>query len=70
MLAKTELTSLFSANAAQKIRSLFPGVLVAMTVAATATFLSEHYATPAMLMALLLGIALSFLGKRAKPSPA
>ncbi|MEM6376053.1 MAG: putative sulfate exporter family transporter [Pseudomonadota bacterium] len=46
----------------ERARILFPGVAVAVIVAMTAQFLSEHYATPAMLMALLLGIAVSFLG--------
>ncbi|MEM1301467.1 MAG: putative sulfate exporter family transporter [Pseudomonadota bacterium] len=44
----------------------FPGVLVSVMVAIAAQFLSEHYATPAMLLALLLGIALGFLGQEGK----
>ena len=47
-------------------RELFPGVMVSVIVAITAVFLSEHYATPAMLWALLLGIAISFLGEEGK----
>lgn len=39
------------------------GVLVSVVVAAAAQFLSEHYGAPAMLMALLLGIALNFLAE-------
>ncbi len=69
MLGKTELKSSFGADVAQTARTLFPGVMVAITVAVTAKFLSEHYATPAMLMALLLGIALSFLGEEGKTVP-
>ncbi|MEM6653791.1 MAG: putative sulfate exporter family transporter [Pseudomonadota bacterium] len=49
-----------------RARSLFPGVAMAIIVAMTAQFLSEHYATPAMLMALLLGIAVSFLGEEGR----
>jgi len=45
---------------------LFPGVMVSAIVAVTAKFLSEHYATPAMLWALILGIAVSFLGEEGK----
>ncbi len=41
----------------------FPGVLAAFTVAAAATFLSEHHGGPTMLYALLLGIAFNFLSK-------
>ncbi len=51
-------------------RQLFPGFAVSVVVAATAQFISEHYGAPAMLMALLLGIALSFLtddGTRTAP---
>ena len=39
------------------------GILVSLVVAAAARFLSEHYGAPAMLMALLLGIAVNFLGE-------
>lgn len=38
-----------------------PGLGVALVVATAATFLSEHYAAPVMLYALLLGIAFNFL---------
>ncbi len=37
------------------------GVSVALMVAATATFLSEHYGAPTMLFALLIGLSLGFL---------
>ena len=50
-------------------KSLFPGVVVAGMTAITAQWLAEHYATPAMLLALLLGIALSFLGEEGKTVP-
>lgn len=39
------------------------GFLVSVVVAAAAKFLSEHYGAPAMLMALLLGIAFHFLSE-------
>ncbi|MCL6283251.1 YeiH family protein [Ruegeria sp. 2012CJ41-6] len=39
------------------------GFLVSAVVAAAAQFLSEHYGAPAMLMALLLGIAFHFLAE-------
>lgn len=39
------------------------GFLVSFVVATAAQFLSEHYGAPAMLMALLLGIAFNFLGE-------
>ncbi len=42
---------------------LLPGIAVSALVAITAQFLADHYATPAMLLALLLGIAVNFLGE-------
>ncbi|NMP31713.1 putative sulfate exporter family transporter [Thalassotalea sp. M1531] len=43
------------------IKALFPGTSIAAITGMAALFLSSHYAAPAMLFALLLGIALSFL---------
>lgn len=42
---------------------LFPGFAVSVLIAVTAQFLSEHYGAPAMLLALLLGLALNFLAE-------
>jgi len=42
---------------------LFPGLLVAVTIAIAARFLSEHYGGPAMLFALLLGMGFNFLSE-------
>lgn len=41
----------------------FPGFAVAVLIAISAQFLSEHYGAPATLMALLLGMSLSFLSE-------
>ncbi|MTE00547.1 putative sulfate exporter family transporter [Paracoccus sp. YIM 132242] len=49
--------------ARQTISDAFPGFAVSVLVAATAQFLSEHYGAPAMLLALLLGLALNFLAE-------
>ena len=49
------------AAARQHVRTLWPGLVVSVTVAAAATFLSQHYHAPLMLFALLLGMALNFL---------
>lgn len=40
---------------------LFPGIAVSAVVGLAALFLSTHYGAPAMLFALLLGIAMSFI---------
>jgi len=45
----------------RRFQHMIPGILVATIVGFAALFLSEHYGAPAMLFALLLGIALSFL---------
>jgi uncharacterized integral membrane protein (TIGR00698 family) len=50
-------------------RKFGPGFLVASTVAITAQFMSEHYGVPAMLMALLLGIAFHFLAEEGRCVP-
>jgi uncharacterized integral membrane protein (TIGR00698 family) len=43
------------------IYTVYPGVIVAGTIALAASWLSQHYATPVMLFALLLGMAFHFL---------
>jgi len=43
-----------------------PGFAVSVIVAVAAQFLSEHYGAPAMLMALLLGIAFHFLAEEGR----
>ena len=48
------------------IDKLAPGVICAAVVAIAAMFLSEHYGASAMLFALLLGMALNFLGQEGK----
>ena len=42
-------------------KTKLPGISVAVIIGLAAMFLSEHYGAPAMLFALLLGIAMSFL---------
>lgn len=69
MASTTQSHTPFIENAKNKISTLFPGIIVSVLVAMTAKFLSEHYATPAMLLALLLGIAVGFLGQEGKAVP-
>ncbi|MEM9248753.1 MAG: putative sulfate exporter family transporter [Pseudomonadota bacterium] len=48
--------------------ALGPGLLIAGIIALASQFVSEHYGAPAMLLALLFGIALNFLGDtKARP---
>lgn len=49
-----------------QIKQYLPGIWLAAIVGLAALFLSEHYGAPAMLFALLLGIALSFLHEETK----
>ncbi|MGP1395022.1 MAG: YeiH family protein [Inquilinaceae bacterium] len=42
-------------------RELVQGLILALTIAAAASFLSDHYGAPAMLFALLIGMAFNFL---------
>src|SRR6187399_1293923 len=51
-----------SIRAVRERGALFPGLLASAVVAAAAAFLSQHYGAPAMLFALLLGMAMNFLG--------
>ncbi|MFY0312928.1 putative sulfate exporter family transporter, partial [Leisingera sp. D0M16] len=69
MSVLAQIKSLQSGGVQNKLRQLLPGVAVSALVAITAQFLAEHYATPAMLLALLLGIAVSFLGEEGKAVP-
>ncbi|MEZ5824651.1 MAG: YeiH family protein [Geminicoccaceae bacterium] len=47
-------------------RQFAPGFFVATTVAVTAQFMSDQYGVPAMLMALLLGMAFHFLAEEGR----
>jgi uncharacterized integral membrane protein (TIGR00698 family) len=47
----------------------FPGLCVAVTIGIAATFLSQRYGAPAMLMGLLLGLAFNFLSEEPRVIP-
>lgn len=49
-----------------KFAAMVPGVAVSIVIAITAQFLSDRYGAPAMLMALLLGIAFHFLAEEGR----
>ncbi len=50
-----------SARLGTNLQLLAPGLLLSALVAVAGQFIAEHYGAPAMLMALLFGIALNFL---------
>lgn len=43
------------------VKAKLPGIGISVITGMAAIFLSEHYGAPAMLFALLLGIAMAFL---------
>lgn len=47
----------------------FPGLCIAITIGIAATFLSQRYGAPAMLMGLLLGLAFNFLSDEPRVVP-
>lgn len=57
----TMISNLFPSR--RVLRDAFPGIAVSILIGATAQFLSDHYGAPAMLLALLLGLALNFLSE-------
>jgi uncharacterized integral membrane protein (TIGR00698 family) len=54
------------AQIVEHARALAPGAGVSLVLALAATFLSEHYAAPVMLFALLLGLGFGFLADNDK----
>ena len=62
-MQKAFFANAFGSRCAERAKLHFPGVAVSVLVAISAQFVAEHYAAPAMLMALLFGIALNFLGE-------
>lgn len=53
----------FNALRPPALAGIGPGLLASLVVAAAAAFLSDHYGGPVMLFALLLGMAMNFLGE-------
>jgi uncharacterized integral membrane protein (TIGR00698 family) len=56
----------FLTHSQENLRSIFPGFLIASLIALAGQFISDHYGAPAMLMALLFGIALNFLSEEGR----
>ena len=53
----------------QHATKLYPGAVVSILLALAAFALSEHYGAPVMLFALLLGMAVNFLGEDERCAP-
>jgi len=56
-------------NLVANTRLMLPGITLSATIALAAAYLSEHYGGPAMLFALLLGIAFNYLAESPATSP-
>ncbi len=56
-------------DAVANARSIVPGLTLSATIALAAAYLSEHYGGPAMLFALLLGIAFNYLAESTTTGP-
>ena len=65
----TRFTTHCTTGFTTRFQLLAPGLIAAAIVAIAALFLSEHYGASAMLFALLLGMALNFLGQEGKTVP-
>ncbi|MEO1748905.1 MAG: putative sulfate exporter family transporter, partial [Pseudomonadota bacterium] len=57
------------ARVRERLDTIGPGIAVAAVIAVAAQFMMEHYGAPAMLMALLLGIAFHFLAEEGRCVP-
>ncbi len=51
------------------LQRVYPGLLVAMTIALASTWLSQHYTAPVMLFALLFGMTFHFLHEEGRAIP-
>ncbi len=51
------------------VRSVYPGLLVAIVIGLASTWLSQHYTAPVMLFALLFGMAFHFLHEEGRCIP-
>ncbi len=69
VLAPEEPGSGLSGRLIRTIRKIAPGLSIALLVALSASWLSDHYHAPVMLFALLLGMSVNFVGqdKRCRP---
>lgn len=66
MPAATSAVKKYMTSLPEAVTRHGPGFLVCATVGIAAQFLSDHYGAPAMLMALLLGIAFHFLAEEGR----
>ncbi|RUM95695.1 YeiH family putative sulfate export transporter [Pseudaminobacter arsenicus] len=66
MTAATSAVRKYMTSLPEAVTRHGPGFLVCATVGIAAQFLSDHYGAPAMLMALLLGIAFHFLAEEGR----
>jgi len=68
VLGENHPTSLTS-KAVELKKRYFPGLCVSITIGIAASFISQRYGAPVMLLALLLGMAFNFLGHDKQCAP-
>lgn len=59
----------FFTSARDRAKPLAQGVMIAGIIAMASQFIAEHYGAPAMLLALLFGVSLNFLGSEEHSKP-
>jgi uncharacterized integral membrane protein (TIGR00698 family) len=69
ILAPAEAAAPVSQRALLTLRKLAPGVSIASVVALAASWLADHYGAPVMLFALLIGMAVNFVGQDSRCRP-
>lgn len=69
MISNQSVSSVTINKNIEYLRTMFPGIIACGTVALASQFLANNYGMPAMLMALLLGIAFHFLGEDGRCVP-
>ena len=69
MMKPTTMSASAGGERPVALMRVLPGFLVCVTVALASQFLSDHYGAPAMLMALLIGIAFHFLAEEGRAVP-
>lgn len=68
-MTPSDLAALSPAGIKDRIGEHWGGVALAVTIGLAASFLSEHYGAPAMLFALLLGMAFNFMAVDPRAAP-
>lgn len=69
LFCEFQLTPLESGQRRRGLTHLFPGLSACLTAAAAAAWLADHYGFPVILLGLLIGASLNFMGDDGKAMP-